>query len=169
GEIVNARTLEGQISHLLSHTHREVRQLGEFLKRAATSPAYNVNRESLQELVSQIRAVSPELGARAEQELLREVRVAPTLVKYADPNSYEMETRRELQQIARELMGNLPVASAPLVDLLEEEPLEVELAATLVYEHSHYPYRQIRMAVEAAGDRIRRQIIDVGLRYRGNH
>ena len=95
GEIVNARTLENQVSHLLSHTHKEIRQLGELLKRAATSPAYNVNQDSLRELVEQIRAASPELGARAEQELLREVRVAPTLVKYADPNQYEIETRRD--------------------------------------------------------------------------
>src|SRR5216683_5562329 len=29
GEIVNARTLESQVSHLLSHTHREVRGIGE--------------------------------------------------------------------------------------------------------------------------------------------
>jgi thymidylate synthase ThyX len=169
GEIVNARTLESQVSHLLSHTHREVRHLGELLKQAAISPAYNVNAEALRDLVNQIRATSPDLGARAEQELLREVRVAPTLVKYADPNRYEIETRRELRQIATELMGNLPIAPAPVVDLLEEEPLEVELATTLVYEHSHYPYRQIRQAIEAAGQRIRREIIDLGLRHRGKH
>jgi len=169
GEIVNARTLEGQVSHLLSHTHKEVRHLGELLKRAATSPAYHANQEAARELVEQIRAVSSELGARAEQELLREVRVAPTLVKYADPNAYEMETRRELRHIAKELMGDLPVEQAPLVDLLDEEPLEIELAATLVYEHSHYPYRQIRKAVEGAGERIRREIIDAGLRHRGKH
>src|ERR1700731_4768927 len=78
GEIVNARTLESQVAHLLSHTHKEVRNLGELLKQAATSPAYNVNEESLRELVTQIRALSPELAERAEQELLREVRVAPT-------------------------------------------------------------------------------------------
>ena len=36
GEIVNARTLETQVAHLLSHTHREVRTLGESLKKAAT-------------------------------------------------------------------------------------------------------------------------------------
>ncbi len=71
GEIVNARTLENQVSHLLSHTHKEIRQLGELLKRAATSPAYNVNQDSLRELVEQIRAASPELGERAEQELLQ--------------------------------------------------------------------------------------------------
>ena len=169
GEIVNARTLESQVSHLLSHTHKEIRQLGELLKRAAISPAYNANHDSLRELVEQIRAVSPELGARAEQELLREVRVAPTLVKYADPNQYEIETRRTMRQIASELMGDLPIAAAPTVDLLEEELLEVELATTLVYEHCHYSYRQIRLAVEAAGGVIRREIIDLGLRHRGRH
>jgi thymidylate synthase ThyX len=169
GEIVNARTLESQVSHLLSHTHKEVRQLGELLKKAATSPAYNAQQDSLRELVEQIRAASPALGARAEQELLREVRVAPTLVKYADPNRYVIETRRELHQVASELMGDLPVAPAPAVDLLEAEALEVELAATLIYEHSHYSYRQIREAVKAAGDAIRREIIDLGLRHRGSH
>src|SRR2546430_13117573 len=70
GEIVNARTLESQVSHLLSHTHKEVRQLGELLKRAATSAAYNVNHDSLHDLVIKIREVSPELAARAEAELL---------------------------------------------------------------------------------------------------
>ena len=169
GQIVNARTLETQVSRLLSHTHKEVRNLGELLKRAAVSPAYNASHDSLHELVDQIRSVSPELGARAEQELLREVRMAPTLVKYADPNSYEIETRRELRQVAAELMGNLPIAPAPLVDLLDEEPLEVELATTLIYEHSHYPYRQIRQAIQGAGDYIRREIIDLGLRHRGKH
>ncbi len=169
GQIVNARTLENQVSRLLAHTHKEVRQLGEWLKKAATSPAYNVNQESLQKLVEQIRAASPELGARAQQELLREVRVAPTLVKYADPNQYEIETRHTMRQIASELMGELPIAPAATVDLLEEEPLEVELASTLIYEHSHYSYRQIRLAIQAAGEAIRREIIDLGLRHRGRH
>jgi thymidylate synthase ThyX len=169
GEIVNARTLESQIAHLLSHTHKEVRDVGSLLKQAATSPAFNVNHESLRKLVDQIRAVSPNLAMKAEQELLREVRVAPTLVKYADPNPYEIETRRELSQIANELMGNLPIASAPMVDLLEDEHLEVELGTTLIYQHCHYPYRQIRQAITAAGEVIRREIIDAGLRRRGRH
>jgi thymidylate synthase ThyX len=169
GEIVNARTLETQVSRLLSHTHKEVRHLGELLKRAAISPAYNANQDSLTELVEQIRALSPELGARAAQELLREVRVAPTLVKYADPNSYEIETRKELRQFATQLMGSAPAATAPTVDLLDEEPLEVELATALLYEHSHYPYRQIRQAVQDATEHTRREIIDLGFRHRGKH
>ncbi len=169
GEIVNARTLESQVSHLLSHTHKEVRYLGELLKLAATSPAYNVNQESLRELVEQIRAVSPDLGQRAEQELLREVRVAPTLVKYSDPNPYEIETRLELRQAAVELMKGMPIAPAGQVDLLVDDPLEVELATTLLYEHCHFSYRQIRQAVEAGGEKLRREIIDLGLRHRSEH
>jgi thymidylate synthase ThyX len=170
GEIVNARTLETQVAHLLSHTHKEVRGLGESLKKAATGAAYNVNADSLRDLVDAIRAADPELGARAEQELLKEVRVAPTLVKYADPNTYEMETRRELRQAARELMAGEPLApSKAIVDLLDEEPLEVEIATTLLYEHCHHSYRQIRQAVQVAGERRRREIIDLGLRHRGRH
>ena len=170
GEIVNARTLEMQVAHLLSHTHKEVRALGESLKKAATGAAYNVNADSLRDLVEKIRAVNPELGAQAEAELLREVRVAPTLVKYADPKAYEMETRRELRQAARELMTHEQLApSKAIVDLLDEEPLEVEIATTLLYEHCHFSYRQIRQAVQVAGERRRREIIDLGLRHRGKH
>ncbi len=169
GQIVNARTLETQIARLLSHTHKEVRHLGELLKAAALDPAYNVNRESLTKLVGEIRAISPELAVRAEQELLREVRVAPTLVKYADPNGYEIETRRELRQAAAEFMKNAAIDSAPAVDLLDQDDLEVELATTLIYQHSHYSYRQIRETMRAAGDALRREIIDLGLRHRGKH
>jgi len=170
GEIVNARTLENQVAHLLSHTHKEVRTLGESLKKAATGAAYNVNSDSLRALVEEIRAANPELGARAEAELLREVRVAPTLVKYADPNVYEMETRKELRQAARELMADEPLAPCKaIVDLIDEEPLEIEIATTLLYEHSHHSYRQIRQAVQVAGERRRREIIDLGLRHRGRH
>jgi thymidylate synthase ThyX len=179
GEIVNARTLETQVGHLLSQPHKEVRDLGALLKQAAISPAYNANEESLRALVAEIRAVSPEIADRAERELLREVRVAPTLVKYADPNRYEIETRRELQQAAAQLMRGVAIEPAPLVDLIDNDllnndsrgndALEIELATTLVYGHCHYSYRQLRRTIEAAGEARRREIIDLGLRHRGSH
>jgi thymidylate synthase ThyX len=169
GEIVNARTLETQVGHLLSQPHREVRELGVLLKKAATSPAYNANEESLRALVNKIREVSPEIADQTEQELLHEVRVAPTLVKYADPNRYEIESRRELRQAAAELMRAAVIEPAPLVDLLDSDPLEIELASTLLYGHCHYSYRQIRQAVETAGETRRREIVDLGMRHRGKH
>src|SRR3984893_2534300 len=174
GEIVNARTLETQVAHLLSQSHKEVRDLGKLLKQAAISPAYNANEESLRALVAEIRAVSPEIADRAERELLREVRVAPTLVKYADPNRYEIETRRELQQAAAELMRDAAIEPAPLVDLIDSDSqgndaIEIELATTLVYGHCHYSYRQLRKTIEMTGEARRREIIDLGLRHRGSH
>ncbi|HLK31827.1 MAG TPA: FAD-dependent thymidylate synthase, partial [Terriglobales bacterium] len=169
GEIVNARTLESQVSHLLSHTHAEVRRLGELLKRAASEPAYNLNHEQWRALVEDIRLLNASLGGRAEAELLKPVRVAPTLVKYADPNAYEMETRRGLRQAAAELMKGAAIAPARAVELLDDEPLEVELATTLLYEHCHYPYRQVREAVENAGEKRRQEIVELGTRHRGSH
>jgi thymidylate synthase ThyX len=169
GEIVNARTLETQVSRLLSDTHAEVRRLGELLKRAASEPACNIQHESWRELVEQIRVVSPQLAHTAEQEILKPVRVSPTLVKYADPSPYEMETRRELRQAAAELMRGERIAPAKVVELLEDDPLELELATTLLYEHCHYPYRQILQQVGAVGEKFRCEVIDLGMRHRGKH
>lgn len=169
GEIVNARTLESQISRLLSSVYPEVRHLGELLKAAATTPAYNVQSEAGRALVEEIKAFDPALGAQAEQQLLRPVRVAPTLVKYANRSEYQITTRAELAQAAEELMGNAPIEDAPLVDLVEAGALEVELAATLMYSGCYYSYRQIRARVEALTSAQRNEIIDLGLRHRGPH
>jgi len=169
GEIVNARTLETQVSHLLSHTHAEVRRLGELMKRAASEPAYNVNHEGWSRWVDRLRESDPRLAEELAADLLRPVRVAPTLVKYADPNQYEMQTRCALRQAARETMREAAIERAEPVELLEDDPLEVELAATLLYEHCHYPYRQIRNELEAAGTGWRRDIIELSTRHRGKH
>ncbi len=53
--------------------------------------------------------------------------------------------------------------------MLDDDPLEIELAATLLYQCSHHPYRQIREVVAALPESQRREIIDLGLRHRGRH
>src|SRR5271157_863183 len=90
GQIVSARTLETQVSRLLSHTHAEVRRLGQLLKQAAREPSYNVNRATARALVREIERECPSLGERASEFLLRDIRVAPTLMKYAEPSPYEI-------------------------------------------------------------------------------
>lgn len=167
GQIVSARTLENQVSRLLSHPHAEVRQLGELLRKAAQEPAYNVSHAKARVLLEQIADESPAIAERASDFLLREVRVAPTLMKYAEPNAYEIETRREMRALAAEVLGGIPVQDAPLVDLLDDEPLEVELATTLVYQYAQHSYRQVRDAVSDMPERQRAEIIDMGLRHRG--
>ena len=175
GQIVNARTLETQISRLLTHTHAEVRQLGESLRQAARSAAWNINEASYRKLVEEIASVDAGLAEKAREVLLKEVKTAPTLVKYAEANRYEQETRRELKQAVRELMGTNTIIDNGtrdqpfVVDLLEDEPLEIELASTLLYGAAHYSYRQLREAVESLSAARREEIIDLGLRHRGKH
>jgi thymidylate synthase ThyX len=170
GQIVNARTLETQVSRLLSHPVAEVRDLGAKLREAATGPAWNVNTAAGAALAARIATADPGLGAEAASLLTREVRTAPTLVKYAEPNQYLMRTRGELKQAAAELLHGIAPAAAPMVDLVERtETLEVELAATLIYWCSDHPYRQVRDLVAGiSGARIS-EIIETGLRHRGRH
>jgi thymidylate synthase ThyX len=170
GQIVNARTLETQIARLLSSPYAEVRMLGEKLKKAALEPAHDLAAAGASDLVAEVAAHDAALGERLQAALLKPVRVAPTLVKYADPNEYEMKTRAELADAARTLMDREPIEPAPEVDLLDEnEPLDVELATTLLYQHCLYPYRQLQRRVAALDVAKRGEIIDLGLQYRGRH
>ena len=175
GQIVSARTLESQVARLLSSPYAEVRDLGAKLRDAATGPAWNVNAQAAAALAEKIAAVSIDadqgvLADEAAQLLTREIRTAPTLVKYAQANPYLLATRAELRQVAAELLKNQPIAPAPLVDLVERtETLEVELAATLLYSASHHPYRQVRDFVSGLpGSRVA-EIIELGTKHRGKH
>ena len=169
GQIVNARTLEAQVSRLLSSEFAEIRDLGERLKQAAAGPAWNVNHEGLSGLQQEIAAVDAGLGARAEELLLREVKAAPTLVKYAAANDYELATRKELAQAASELMRGAAIEPAPVVDLIEDDALEVELATSLLYPNCHYSYRQLRRQVESISAARRDELVALGAKHRGRH
>ncbi|RZU42656.1 FAD-dependent thymidylate synthase [Edaphobacter modestus] len=170
GQIVNARTLETQVSRLLTSPFAEVRQIGEKLRKAATEPAWNVNHGDAEVLCEEIGSVDGECGARAKGFLMRQVKTAPTLVKYANPNPYLDQSRRELAAAAAELMGSQPIELAPVVDLLDdEEPLEVELATSLLYSNCHYSYRQLRSNVAALTGQRRDELIALGTKHRGRH
>lgn len=175
GEIVNARTLETQVSRLLSHTHAEVRALGGKLREAASAPAWSVHRETLEALQQEIATLDPALGERAAEAILRDVPVAPTLVKYATPVEYIQKTRDEMEQAARELMNGEPIAPAPMVDLIETDPdersesIEAEIVTTLLYGACHYPYRQVRDQVAALDSARRDELLLLGTKHRGQH
>ena len=73
-----------------------------------------------------------------------------------------VETRRELADAAAALLEGIAIDAAPVVDLLEDEILEIEVATTLLYGACHYPYRQIRDHVAALGQPRRAEIVSLG-------
>jgi len=204
GQIVSARTLEAQVSRLLSHPAAEIRALGVKLRAAATGPAWNINAEAACAFVQKLAAppverlrvletTEPRAGASREGKtpstndaafpagslaaeaaalFTRDVHTAPTLVKYAQPSEYLIESQADLAQAAAETLAEIPSETPrhPVVDLVERtETLEVELAATLLYSASRHSYRAIRDAVTAWPSARISEIIELGLRRRGKH
>jgi thymidylate synthase ThyX len=170
GQIVNARTLETQVSRLLTSEHAEIRQIAEKLRLAATEPAWNVQHSAAKVLCEEIGSVDANCGDRLTEALLRPVKTAPTLVKYATANQYQAASRTELAVAAAELMANQSIDPAPVVDLLDDaESLEVELATSLLYPHCHYSYRQLRSNVAALSEARRTELLNLGTKHRGPH
>ncbi len=171
GQIVNARTLETQVSRLLSSSFAEVRLLGEKLRSAAVQPAWSVRDEAARETLERISdMVAPHTLADLEDLLLREVKAAPTLLKHAESSRYQVDTASELAEAAAQLTANAAVAPSPVVDLLaDDEPLDVELATSLLYPHSHYSYRQLRSCVSSVSEAKRTEIVRLGTKHRGRH
>ncbi len=175
GQITNARTLEGQIARLLGSGYAEIRDLGEKLRSAASGPAWNVQHAAARELLdTQHAGVAEQLAPH----MLREVRTSPTLVKYTAPSEFERESRLVLQQAARELMRDAAIdpmpADSPNVDLVvppagEELSLEIDLASSLLYSHTHYRFRQVREAVAALDERRIVELVELGTQHRGKH
>lgn len=173
GQITNARTLEGQIARLLGSEYPEIRELGEKLRGAAAGPAWNVQHAAAGKLLDEEGA-----SEALREYVLREVRTSPTLVKYTAPSEFERESRSVLRQAARELMGDAAVepmpADAPQVDLVlpptgEAMSLEIDLAASLLYPHTHYRFRQVRDAVAALNEQRIAEIVSMGTEHRGRH
>ena len=122
-------------------------------------------------LQQEIAALDSALGADAEALLTREVKIAPTLVKYAAANDYVLATRRELAEAAAALMKGAPIEDAAGAGrpgggpaarnrsghhpALWSQPLLVSPAS--------------RGTVGVARGARRNEIIALGARHRGRH
>lgn len=157
GQVVSVRTLEKQITRLLSSPLPELRAIGEELKEACQRQPLNVWGE----LTGQAGGGEP---------------LAPTLARYAKANPYQAEVYGDLLRHAREVLKTAGLdqpfvrtggKAAEPVDLVEpHHPLD-ELAATLLYRVSHAPYRQILALVESWTEKQKQETIEVALRRRG--
>lgn len=155
GQVVSIRTLEKQITRLLSSPLPELQAIGEDLRGACQRPPMNLWGELSGQ---QARAADP---------------VAPTLSRHAAPSPYQTEVYPDLARHARDILkangldrpaGWEPGESVALI--APHHPLD-ELAATLLYRVSHAPYRRILAMVQDWTEKQKHETIEVALRKRG--
>jgi hypothetical protein len=155
GQMVSIRTLEKQITRLLSSQLEELRAIGEDLKEACQRPPMNLWGE----LSGQ--------GAGLSEPL------APTLARHAKASEYQTGVYTDLARHAKEALKgsglDQPAAwGAPEpVDLIEPHHPIDEIAATLLYRVTHAPYREILSVVEQWSEKQKQDIIEVAMKKRG--
>lgn len=156
GQVVSIRTLEKQITRMLSSQLPELREIGEELKEACGEAPSNI-----------WASLDGNVGSIADP-------LAPTLARYAAANPYQAEGYRDLYRYAKERLkkigGDEPSTwdhiSRP-VDLLEpHHPLD-ELVTTLLYRVTHAPYRWLLGLVQEWPEKEKQETIEVALRQRG--
>lgn len=155
GQVVSIRTLEKQITRLLSSQLPELRAIAEDLREACHRPPVN--------LWGELSGQSPGQAAP----------LAPTLARHAKASQYQESVYSELARHAREALRptglDQPDAWGPVepVDLIEpHHPLD-ELVTTLLYRVAQAPYRKILEVVKEWPDRQKQATIEVATKQRG--
>jgi len=175
GQITSGRTLEKMISRLLSSDYSEVRAVGADVKAACqTTTSFNPFSA---EITSALNSLSKDLKSNTEatkkvkrlKQILKASAPLPTLVKYTAPIKYLVETRKDLQQAAKELLKIKAVDSSHDVQAFHQQDPLVEAVATSFYSVTHYSYAQIYQQVNSWSRKRLQEIFTLVTRQRGSH
>ena len=155
GQVVSIRTLEKQITRLLSSQLPELRAIGEDLKDACQRSPVNLWGE----LCGQTGGLNDPL--------------APTLARHAKANVYQETVYSDLARHAKEVLRGTGLdepaswGTVESVELIEpHHPLD-EIVTTLLYRVAQAPYRKILEVVKEWSEKEKQAIIDVAMRQRG--
>lgn len=155
GQVVSIRTLEKQITRLLSSQLTELRAIGDELKEACRRAPVNLWNE----LCGQTAGSADPL--------------APTLARHAKVNPYQASVYADMARYAKEALRGTGLdqttswSAVDRVDLIDaHHPLD-EIVATLLYRVTHAPYRDILAVVRDWSDKQKQDTIEAATRQRG--
>lgn len=174
GQIISYRTLEKQISRLLSSPIAEVRTVGRSLKEMCSSSAFWPAQKEARRIISELLSSGVDSSQASLLNQLSgffdDISVAPTLVRYAESKAYLMRTYNELRQLAQDIFANERIwEDIPPVMLIGPKNPKEELLTTLLYRVTHYPYVQIRQKVRSLKPSQKEKIINLAFKYMGPH
>lgn len=156
GQVVSIRTLEKQITRLLSSQLPELRSIGEDLKEACQRQPVNLWGE-----------LCGQTGGGLSDPL------APTLARHAKANVYQETVYADLARYAKEVLRGTGLdqpgtwgAMEPVELIDPQYPLD-EIVTTLLYRVSQAPYRKILEVVREWTEKEKQATIEVATRHRG--
>jgi thymidylate synthase ThyX len=143
GQVTSIRTLEKQIRRLRASDYGEVRELGSEIAESC--------------------AQKPEcLWDEAVAEPL-----APTLARHADPDLYLQQSRADLRAWAAANLGTGAQREAGRVELVRPRDSIAEIAATLLYPVSDWPFGDLYECAHYWSRAHQMEVIDLALKSRG--
>ncbi len=143
GQVTSIRTLEKQIRRLKASEYAELRSLADEIAEACTKP--------------------PMCGL---EESPSSEPVAPTLARYVDADTHATAARRDLQQWAEQNLPPRALAEPGMVDLVRPANTPADIVATLLYEVTDRPFRELYELACEWGARWRAEVIDVATQSR---
>ncbi len=156
GQVVSIRTLEKQMTRLLSSQLPELLGIGEDLKDACARKPSSVWADLQEESSTNLESM------------------APTLARYAAPNEYQSAVYRD---VLRYVKGTLKKSGlddpqswkdyTQSVDLLEPHAPLDELVTTFVYRVSQAPYRLLLEWVKDWSEKDKQAVVDAAIKSRG--
>ncbi len=147
GQVTSIRTLEKQIRRLKASPYGELRGLAEELAEACADP--------------------PQCGwSDPSAEPL-----CPTLAKHVDPDEHLAASRRDLAEWATANIGPAPPPGGrgpegSRVDVVRPTNAAAEVAATLLYAVTEWPFRELYELACSWPEARRAEVIDTALRSR---
>jgi thymidylate synthase ThyX len=136
-----------------------------------TNLGMTINGRALEHLLSKLLSHPlqevQQLGAMLKAEA---VQIMPTLLKYAQPNAYMMDTEAEMRTLAGELFEPEKPAETPSVRLVRApQEAETELVAAILYGYSQHAWSQVLGRAQAMAWTQKEQVVDAYIRRRGPH
>nr|AIA15861.1 Thymidylate synthase complementing protein [uncultured bacterium] len=160
GQITSARTLERQISRLMSHELPELQVIAEEIKDSV------VGREPVN---LQLEKADQDESLHPLRSLLQTGPLLPTLAKYTSPNTHQIHSKQALQRVAAELLAGIEPETEFGVRLhTYQDPLRHAVTA-LLYSVSNLSYAQIDAVVSDLCSARKKEILDLAFEHRGRH
>ncbi len=144
GQVTSIRTLERQIRRLKASEYLELREIAEEMAAACAAPPACVWDESS--------------GSEP---------LAPTLARHIDPDDRVAQSRRDLEQWAKEnLSPSKESGPCEAVDVLRPTDTHADIAATLLYPVTHRSFHELYELTRSWSAARRNEVIDVALKSR---